>query len=67
MASLTDTDRTRLLFLLDALRVAPEKREALIAVVECGECSGVLREALESLRAAPDVRAAGDAMREAMR
>lgn len=62
-----ESERSRLLYLLDALRVAPQKSEKLIAVVShCGG-SEPFRKAIEDLRNSADVASASAELRESLR
>lgn len=62
-----DSERSRLLYLLDALRVSPQKSEKLIAVVARADASEPFRSAIEGLRKSPDVARASAELRERLR
>ncbi len=62
-----ESERSRLLYLLDALRVAPQKSEKLIAVVAREDASEQFRKAIEDLRKSADVARASAELRESLR
>jgi hypothetical protein len=63
----TQTERSRLLFLLDALRAAPHKAAKLIAVVEREDASAEFRAALAQLGRSSNVAQSTAEMRESLR
>lgn len=63
----TQPERSRLVFLLDALRCAPKKSKKLIGVVRRDDCTESYARVLDWLRDADDIMAAHDALRSRLR
>jgi hypothetical protein len=62
-----EPDRSRLLYLLDALQAAPQKSEKLLAIAARHDASEPFRKAIEGLHNSVNVVQASAELRESLR
>lgn len=65
--SISETERSRLLFLLNAIQVSPHRVQEFIAVLEQNGVSSNFSAVLQQLREAKDVTVTATLIRESMR
>lgn len=66
-AKLSESERTKLLFLLDALKTAPEKSQKLIKIVKTKNTSTAFKQALSTLAASTDIKNSIVSLRQSLR